>query len=163
MRYRYTVHDHFLHGIFLLIFLDISFVLLYYVINTIIQGGIAVTWEFTPDRPIYAQLIEQIKVQIVSGGYIPGEKLPSVRELAADASVNPNTMQKALAELEQAGLLYTQRTSGRFITEDTDMIKVAKDALAVEQIRDFLKKMRLLGYNEKDLLILMESTMKEGN
>ena len=71
-------------------------------------------WQFRNDAPIYTQLIEQIKVGIVTNIFPPGEKLPSVRDLAADAGVNPNTMQRALSELEQGGLLYTQRTAGRF-------------------------------------------------
>ena len=121
------------------------------------------TWVFTADRPIYAQIVEQVKLRIVSGFYMPGEKLPSVRELAADASVNPNTMQKALADLEQAGLLYTQRTSGRYITEDAAMIQTEKKSLAVAQIREFLQKMRILGYDSGEILHLVEEIMKEGN
>ncbi len=79
-------------------------------------------WNLDSDRPIYAQLLERIQLQIVSGIYAPGDKLPSVRELAAEASVNPNTMQKAFAELERSGLIVTKRTSGRFVTEDKNMI-----------------------------------------
>ena len=98
------------------------------------------TWELKNDRPIYAQLIEQIKLRIISGFYRPGERLPSVRDMAAEAAVNPNTMQRALSELERDGLLYTQRTSGRFITEDTGLIEAAKKALAQEQIDAFFQK-----------------------
>ena len=79
-------------------------------------------WELDADRPIYAQLVERIQKEIVSGKYQPGEKLPSVRDLAAVAAVNPNTMQKAFAELERSGLIVTQRTSGRTVTEDTELI-----------------------------------------
>ena len=79
-------------------------------------------WNLDSDRPIFIQIIERIQVDIISGLYKPGDKLPSVRELAQEASVNPNTMQKALSELERTGLVYSQRTSGRFITEDTAMI-----------------------------------------
>ena len=79
-------------------------------------------WNLDSDRPIYAQLLERIQLQIVSGIYAPGDKLPSVRDLAAEASVNPNTMQKAFAELERSGLIETKRTSGRFVTEDKNMI-----------------------------------------
>ena len=78
-------------------------------------------WNLDDSRPIYLQLMEKIQQDIVSGTYRPGEKLPSVRELALDAAVNPNTMQKALSELERSGLVYSQRTSGRFITEDESM------------------------------------------
>ena len=73
-------------------------------------------WELDNDRPIYLQLMERIQQDIVSGIYKPGDRLPSVRDLAVEAAVNPNTMQKALSELERSGLVYSQRTSGRFIT-----------------------------------------------
>ena len=75
-------------------------------------------WTLDSDRPIFLQIVERIQTDIVSGRYQPGDKLPSVRDLAAEASVNPNTMQKAFAELERTGLVYSRRTSGRFITED---------------------------------------------
>ena len=91
-------------------------------------------WSFQPDRPIYVQLIERIKLLIVSGAYPAGSRLPSVRDMASEASVNPNTLQKALSELEREGLVYTQRTSGRFVTEDENMIKQVKKELAIEQI-----------------------------
>ena len=83
-------------------------------------------WQFSGDAPIYSQLIEQIKVGIVSGVFPPGERLPSVRDLATEAGVNPNTMQRALTELERDGLVYSQRTAGRFVTEDNTMINQAK-------------------------------------
>ena len=79
-------------------------------------------WELDSDRPIYAQLVERIQTEIVSGYYPPGGKLPSVRELASVAAVNPNTMQKAFAELERSGLIVTQRTNGRTVTEDVEKI-----------------------------------------
>lgn len=75
------------------------------------------TWELNSDRPIYSQIMDKIKTDIISGKYPVGSKIPSVRELAAEASVNPNTMQKALSELEREGLLFSRRTSGRYITE----------------------------------------------
>ena len=78
-------------------------------------------WDLKSDRPIYTQLVEEIELRIISGRYEAGEKLASVRDLAAEAAVNPNTMQRALAELEQRGLVYSQRTSGRFITEDKEL------------------------------------------
>ena len=87
-------------------------------------------WNLDSDRPIFIQIIEKIQMDIISGQYAPGDKLPSVRELAQEASVNPNTMQKALSELERTGLVYSQRTSGRYITEDTAMIAELKSTLA---------------------------------
>ena len=99
-------------------------------------------WALDSGRPIYAQIIERVQLDIITGHYKPGEKLPSVRDLASEAAVNPNTMQKALSELEQSGLLYTQRTSGRFITEDKELIQRMKTTLATMQVREFIHKMR---------------------
>ena len=101
-------------------------------------------WNLQSDRPIYLQLLEYIQLQIISGKYAPGDKLPSVRDLAMEASVNPNTMQKALTELERIGLVYTQRTAGRFITEDTTMIEELKRNFAQSHIKEFFEKMELL-------------------
>jgi len=89
-----------------------------------------VAWNLDNDRPIYAQLVERLQVQIISGAYLPGGKLPSVRELAAVAAVNPNTMQKAFAELEKSGLIITQGTNGRIVTEDEGLIQDSKRELA---------------------------------
>lgn len=119
-------------------------------------------WQLKTDRPIYAQLIELIELQIVSGRYQPGDRLPAVRDMASQAEVNPNTMQKALAELERKGLVFTQRTSGRFITEDEQMIKKLKDLLAKMQIDDFLEKMDSLGFSKKETLQMLENVMEEG-
>ena len=112
-------------------------------------------WNLNSDRPIYAQILERIQMQIVSGVYQPGTKIPSVRELAADAGVNPNTMQKALAELERSGLVMTQRTSGRVVTEDLNMIKETRNQLAGEQVRDFVKRMKDLGFDRDDIIDLL--------
>ena len=114
------------------------------------------------DRPIYTQIVEKIQMQIVSGFYQPGDKLPSVRELAAEASVNPNTMQKAFAELERNGLIITQRTSGRTVAEDVKMIKGIQLELAKETIMDFFEKMRKLGYDKSEIIALIESAANEG-
>ncbi len=104
-------------------------------------------WNFNSNTPIYIQIIEQIKFSIAVGEYRAGDKLLSVRELAAEAEVNPNTMQKALSELERGGLLYTQRTSGRFITSDEKLIEQLRTQLAKEQAENFINKMKLLGYS----------------
>ncbi|HJD31086.1 MAG TPA: GntR family transcriptional regulator [Candidatus Eisenbergiella stercorigallinarum] len=112
-------------------------------------------WNLDSDRPIYAQLLERIQRQIVSGRYRPGDKLPSVRELAAEASVNPNTMQKAFAELERSGLIITRRTSGRFVTEDTQMIAQIRTSLAKEEILSFLARMKGLGFETQDIIRIL--------
>ncbi len=119
------------------------------------------TWELKSDRPIFRQLVEHIQLMIVSGGYQPGEKLPSVRDLAAEAGVNPNTMQKALADLEQSGLVYTQRTSGRYITEDKGMIDRVKNELARQQIAEFLERMGQIGFSREETIKLMTEVREE--
>ena len=107
-------------------------------------------WNFNSNTPIYIQIIEQIKLSIAVGEYKAGDKLLSVRELASEAEVNPNTMQKALSELERDGLLYTQRTSGRFITSDTLKIAALRKQLANEQVENFISKMKLPGYSSEE-------------
>lgn len=114
-------------------------------------------WTLDSDRPIYAQLVERIKTDIVSGVYLPGARLPSVRELAAAAAVNPNTMQKAFAELERTGLIITMRTSGRIVTEDTAMINETRKELAMEQVSQFLTQMSKLGFDKKEIIKLLNA------
>lgn len=118
-------------------------------------------WELNGERPIYLQLMEQVQLRIVSGLYPAGSKLPAVRDLAAEASVNPNTMQKALAELERDGLVYSQRTAGRFITEDDGMIKRTKQGLAKELVSEFLKKMSGIGFTAHETVALMQQAIEE--
>ena len=118
-------------------------------------------WILDDTRPIYLQIEDLIKTNIIAGVYQPGQKLPSVRDLAAEASVNPNTMQKALTELERSGLVYTQRTSGRFITEDISKMTELKEQLAREQIQLFLKYMEHLGLSRDDIRRLLEKEWRE--
>lgn len=118
-------------------------------------------WDLKTDRPIYTQLIEQIELRIFSGEYPPGTKLPSVRDIAQEASVNPNTMQRALAKLEEDGLVITHRTSGRSITEDIGMIKQAKNQIAQQQIAEFLEKMQLMGFEKRETLALITKMLEE--
>lgn len=116
-------------------------------------------WEFKNDRPIYAQILEHMELDILSGKYSLGEKVPSVRELAADAAVNPNTMQRAMVELERRGLVYTERTNGRFITENMDMLQDVKRRIAEEYIGEFVDKMKKIGYSEEEVKNLMQNHM----
>ena len=118
-------------------------------------------WELNNDRPIYLQLMEQIKLRIITGEYGPGDKLPAVRELAMEAAVNPNTMQKAFAELERSGLIVTKRTSGRFVTEDKDMITQIRTQLAKEEALSFIEKMKELGFEKNDILALLSAVAEE--
>lgn len=109
-------------------------------------------WTFKDDRPIYSQLVEQIKIKIISGEWELGSRLSSVRELAEQAGVNPNTMQRALAELERDGLVHSKRTSGRFVTEDEDMIKGVRESVAAENIAAFMESMKRLGFTESEIM-----------
>lgn len=113
-------------------------------------------WNLNSDRPIYAQILEVIQLRIIAGQYKPGEKIPSVRELAAEAGVNPNTMQKALVELERNGLVMAQRTSGRIVTEDMEMIMKTRNKLAQEQVLEFIGRMKELGFNKEEIMALLE-------
>lgn len=117
-------------------------------------------WELNSERPVYVQLIEQIQAGIISGYFKPGDKLPSVRDLAAEATVNPNTMQKALADLERTGLIYTNRTSGRFITSDEAMIKKLKGQSAKELVQDFIDRMKQLGFEPEETLDYVTDIVK---
>lgn len=117
-------------------------------------------WNLNSDRPIYAQIVERIQMQIVSGVYQPGVKIPSVRELAAEAGVNPNTMQKALSELERSGLVTTIRTSGRVVTENREMIMETRNSIAKTQIQEFIQRMMELGYEKKDIVALLQEEAK---
>ena len=120
-------------------------------------------WEFATDRPIYAQLVEIIQKKILSGTYPLGSSMPSVRVLALEASVNPNTMQKALVELENQGLLNTQRTSGRTVTDDEGLIMQVRERIASEYIERYFEGMSSLGIERKaatDMLVSHEQTSK---
>ena len=107
-------------------------------------------WNLTGDRPIYLQLCEQITLRLVSGAWPPGGRLPSVRELAVDAGVNPNTMQRALAQLEADGLVATNRTAGRCVTEEASVIEGTRERLAGELADEFAEDMGMLGYSRSE-------------
>lgn len=119
-------------------------------------------WSFKEDRPIYSQLVEQIKICIVSGEWELGSKLPSVRDMAENAGVNPNTMQRALSDLEREGLVYSKRTSGRFVTEDERMTQNVREAIAAENIHVFVENMEKLGFTPDEILHEFEKAIKEG-
>lgn len=118
-------------------------------------------WHFSNDAPIYTQLIQQVKAGIVTGAFPPGERLPSVRDLATEAGVNPNTMQRALAELERDGLVYSQRTAGRFVKEDNTMINTAKRSLAERHVKTFLEAMLRLGFRKDEIIDLISKELGE--
>ena len=116
-------------------------------------------WVFNGDRPIWIQLHEQLRQRIVTGVYPSGERLPAVRELAAEAEVNPNTMQRALAQLEADGLALTNRTAGRVVTDNEEVLKMERMKMAHEKIREYLESMAVLGFTveeAKELLVRRE-------
>lgn len=118
-------------------------------------------WNFRNDQPIYSQLTQRLTEAIVSGIYAPGEKLPSVRELAVEAGVNPNTVQRALSELERDGLVFSQRTAGRFVTENENMITNAKLRIADERVEEFLHSMKTLGCTRDEVISLIQGAKEE--
>lgn len=118
-------------------------------------------WSFRNDQPIYSQLIQRLTEAIVSGVYAPGEKLPSVRELALEAGVNPNTVQRSLTELEREGLVFSQRTAGRFVTENENMIVNEKLRIADERVSEFLRSMKTLGCGRQEIISLIEGAKED--
>lgn len=111
---------------------------------------------FDNDRPIYIQLVEMLKVEIISGKLKLGERLLSVRELAMKARVNPNTMQKALVELENCGLIYTERTNGKFVTQDNKLIEKMKKELANEKVNNYLNDMKNIGVTYEEAIVYLQ-------
>ncbi len=114
-------------------------------------------WNFVGDVPIYLQITEKFEQMIASGILPPGERLLSVREYAAQAGVNPNTMQKAFSELEKNGLVYSQRTSGRFVTDDPEKHCQLRSQLAGREINRFIDSMRRLGYSSEEIIELVKT------
>ena len=106
-------------------------------------------FKFDNNIPIYIQLVEQLKIYIISGKILPGDRLPSVRDLALDSKVNPNTMQKALTELEEQKLIYTERTNGKYITEDKELIEKIRKEYADELTKKYLSNMESIGINKQ--------------
>ena len=115
-----------------------------------------VDYIFNNERPIYVQLVENIRIQIISGKLNPGERLLSVRELALMVKVNPNTMQKALAELENEGLVYTERTNGKFVTTNIELIEKVKKELAEEKVNNYLNDMKNIGITYEEAIMYLQ-------
>ena len=118
---------------------------------------------FDNERPIFVQLVEKLRIEIVSGKLRPGERIPSVRELALTARVNPNTMQKALAELEKEGLIYTERTNGKFVTDNKELIKKIKRELAEEKVKKYIKDMSNIGITYEEAIQYLQDFQKQLN
>ena len=118
-------------------------------------------WNFKSGIPIYTQIIDEMTMRIASGQYKPGEKLKAVRELAADAGVNPNTMQRALAELERRELVYTERTSGRFVTQDETVIKGLHEELAGKYFRELADNLQKIGMSGGEIAAAVEKWLED--
>ena len=120
-------------------------------------------WQFNANRPIYQQIVDEIELRILNGTYEMGMRLPSVRDLAVTAAVNPNTMQRALAELEEMGLVTTQRNTGRTVTTDEAAVSRARDVKADLLAETFMMQMQALGLSRKEVLErLAKGESKEG-
>ena len=109
-------------------------------------------FEFDNNIPIYIQLVEQLKIYVISGKINPGDKLPSVRDLALQTKVNPNTMQKALVELEELKLIYTERTNGKYVTNDKELIKKIKTEYANDLSNKYFSNMEKIGFNKEETI-----------
>jgi DNA-binding transcriptional regulator YhcF (GntR family) len=120
-----------------------------------------VVWYFDENRPIYLQLIEEFRLKIAAGELACGMKLNSVRDLATEIGVNPNTMQRALSELEREGLLITQRTAGRFVTEDKEIIKALRENMAKEKLDGLIDGMLQMGYEKTEIIEFVQTYLKE--
>ncbi|HEN0766747.1 TPA: GntR family transcriptional regulator [Streptococcus agalactiae] len=120
-------------------------------------------WEFNEKSPIYSQIAEHIKMQIVSQEIKSGDQLPSVRELAQEAGVNPNTMQRAFTELEREGMVFSQRTSGRFVTEDNLLIGKIRQQVAKAELATFVNNMKKIGYKLDEITVALDHFIKEIN
>ena len=118
-------------------------------------------YNFDNERPIYVQLVEKLRVEIISGRLKPGERVASVRELALVLKVNPNTMQKALSELESEGLIYTERTNGKFVTQNQKLIEKIKKELANEKAKKYVSDMKDIGNSFEECIKYLQDLKKE--
>ncbi len=110
------------------------------------------SWSFSNDKPIFQQLKDIIVLKIIKGEYPPGAKLEGVRELAVNAGVNPNTMQRALSDVEETGIIYTMRGDGRYVTDDKEKINEVRSAYVAEKIDGFLNSVGELGLDKEEIL-----------
>lgn len=118
-------------------------------------------WSITGGRPVYVQLVEQLELALLNGTFPPGTRVPPVRELAAEAGVNPNTMQRALQELESRGLLQAQRTAGRTVTADGQVLQTLRRGRAAALASEFLRQMKALGLGRAQTEELLRQMQEE--
>lgn len=117
-------------------------------------------WKFSSDRPVYLQIAEKIVKKVLSGEYSAGEQIPTVRQIALEAAVNPNTVQHAFAELENEGLIISKGTLGRFVTEDTQTVAVCRRKMAEQLVREFAKNMEQLSIPKEQAIKMIEEVLK---
>ena len=117
-------------------------------------------WSFTADKPVYLQIAERITISVLSGEYKPGEQLPTVRDLATKAAVNPNTVQHAFSELENNGLILSQGTVGRYVTSDTAVIEKCHNQLSESIVSEFVKKCKKLSISKSEVINIIEGVYK---
>ena len=118
------------------------------------------SFEFNNESPIYLQIIEHIKLQIISSQYLPNQKLKSVREMSVEYGVNPNTIQKALFELEQMGLIFTERTNGKFVTTNEETIRKIKEQTLQKMVDDFFDSMQKIGIDKEQTIAILNKERK---
>ena len=145
--------------------IDIFHCLLYYCIRTLIQKGVQdyMAWSFSNSRAVFLQIADRLRRDVINGIYPPDSQFPSVRQLAFDAAVNPNTMQRALPVLEEEGLLCSRGTVGRYVTSDTEALATARETVRREAVRRLLEETRALGIGSEELIeyIKKEDTHNE--
>lgn len=116
-------------------------------------------WKFSSDKPVYLQIADRIVKKVLSGEYKAGEQIPSVRQIALEAAVNPNTVQHAFAELENEGLIISKGTLGRFVTEDEQIVAMCRHKMAEQLVREFSKNMKHLSISREDAIKMIEEVM----
>ena len=118
-------------------------------------------WTFNSTEAIFIQIADKLRREILFGKYLPDEQIPAVRQLAYEASVNPNTMQKALSLLEAEGILYTKSTSGRFVTNDVSLIECAKEKVKRDTVKNWLIQAETLEISTDELINYINTIKKE--
>jgi len=125
---------------------------MYYCISDVIHWDKNMSFDFDNNTPIYLQIIEDIKIKIISKKILPNQKLLSVREMSLEYGVNPNTIQKSLMDLEDMGLIYTERTNGKYVTGDEKLIQKIKQEIIKLKVQDFLSSMHELGLSQEEII-----------
>lgn len=117
-------------------------------------------WHFSSERPVYLQISERIIEFVLTGKYLPGEQIPSVRQLALEAAVNPNTVQRAFSDLENAGIVISRGTVGRYVTDDLAIIENCRNKMAEQTIKKFIRDIEKLSVPKEQIISLIKEEMK---